>query len=57
MVVSEDLDELFEICDTIVVIAEGRLSPAKATSETNVEEVGLWMSGQFEAAGEGAHVA
>ncbi|MEM7425319.1 MAG: ABC transporter ATP-binding protein [Pseudomonadota bacterium] len=49
VVVSEDLDELFEICDRIAVIAEGRLSPARTTSETSVEELGLWMSGQFEA--------
>ncbi len=49
VVVSEDLDELFEICHRIAVIAEGRLSPARKTSETSVEELGLWMSGQFEA--------
>jgi len=48
VVVSEDLDELFEICDSIAVIAEGRLSPVKATRDTNVEEVGMWMSGRFE---------
>lgn len=48
IVVSEDLDELFEICDRIAVIAEGRLSPAQQTSETTIEELGLWMSGQFE---------
>ena len=47
VVVSEDLDELFEICDRIVVIAEGRLSPARETGAANVEELGLWMSGQF----------
>ncbi len=58
VVASEDLDELFEICDSIAVIAEGRLSPVKRTSETNVEEVGLWMSGQFEAGeGEVGHAA
>ncbi len=49
LIVSEDLDELFEICDRIAVIADGRLSPAKDVSKTNVEELGLWMSGQFEA--------
>jgi len=48
MVVSEDLDELFEICDTIAVIAEGRLSPVRPTSATDVEEIGRWMSGQFD---------
>ena len=58
VVASEDLDELFEICDSIAVIAEGRLSPVKRTSETNVEEVGLWMSGQFDAGeGEVGHAA
>ena len=30
LVVSEELDELFEICDRIAVIAQGRLSPAQA---------------------------
>ena len=29
LVISEELDELFEICDRIAVIAKGRLSPAK----------------------------
>ncbi len=50
LIVSEDLDELFEICDRIAVIAEGRLSPARRTGNTSIEELGLWMSGQFEAA-------
>jgi simple sugar transport system ATP-binding protein len=27
------------------VIAKGRLSPAKRARETNVEEIGVWMSG------------
>jgi simple sugar transport system ATP-binding protein len=47
LVVSEELDELFEICDRIVVIAQGRMSPARKTAETNMEEIGLWMSGMF----------
>ena len=45
--VSEELDELFEICDRIAVIANGRLSPAKPVAETNVEEIGVWMSGMW----------
>jgi ABC-type uncharacterized transport system ATPase subunit len=45
LVISEELDELFEICDRLAVIAKGRLSPAKRTRETNVEEIGVWMSG------------
>ena len=47
LVISEELEELFEICDRIVVIAEGRLSPIKATTDTNMEEIGMWMSGLF----------
>ena len=45
LVISEELEELFEICDRIQVIAKGTLSPSKVTSETNVEEIGMWMSG------------
>ena len=51
LMVSEDLDELFEICDRIAVIAEGRLSPAVKNGEASVEELGMWMAGQFDAAG------
>jgi len=43
LVVSEELEELFEVCDAIAVIARGRLSPPKPTHETNVEAVGLLM--------------
>jgi general nucleoside transport system ATP-binding protein len=45
LVISEELDELFEICDRIAVIYRGRLSAAKPRAETNVEETGLLMSG------------
>ncbi len=47
LVVSEELDELFEICDRICVIARGRLSPPKPARETNAEEIGLLMGGSF----------
>jgi len=60
LVISEELEELFEICDRIQVIAKGTLSPSKVTSETNVEEIGMWMSGLWPGAKtpEGAsHVA
>ena len=49
LVVSEDLDELFEICDRLAVIAEGRLSPVVNNGEITIEEIGLWMSGDFAA--------
>lgn len=45
LVISEEIDELFEISDRIAVIAGGRLSPAVPTQETSVEKIGLWMSG------------
>jgi len=45
LVVSEELDELIEICDRLAVIAQGRLSPAKAVRETSAEEIGLLMAG------------
>lgn len=54
LVVSEDLAELFEICDFIAVLSGGRLSPPKPTRETTVEEVGLLMGGRM-AAQELAH--
>src|SRR5262249_3853163 len=50
LVVSEELDELFMICDRITVIAQGRLSPAVPVAQTSVEQVGAWMSGMFESA-------
>ncbi len=45
LVVSEELDELFEICDRMVVIAQGRVSPSIATSQASIEQIGEWMSG------------
>ncbi len=55
LVVSEELDELFELCDRLVVIAQGRLSPSIATSEATVEQIGEWMSGLWSE--EGRHAA
>lgn len=45
LVVSEEVDELFEICDRIAVMYRGYLSPAMPKSEMNIEIVGRWMSG------------
>ncbi|HPY39856.1 MAG TPA: ABC transporter ATP-binding protein [Thiolinea sp.] len=45
LVISEELDELFEICDRIAVIAAGQLSVAKPVAETSIEEIGLLMGG------------
>jgi general nucleoside transport system ATP-binding protein len=46
LVVSEELDELFEICDRLAVIANGRIVSLKPTSETSVAEIGLAMTGR-----------
>ncbi|WP_077002543.1 ABC transporter ATP-binding protein [Variovorax sp. KK3] len=51
LVVSEELDELFEVCDRIAVMANGRLSPAVPTDQTDVETIGLWMSGMWPESG------
>jgi len=45
LVVSEELDELFEICDRMYVIARGKLSPSIPIAEATVEKIGEWMSG------------
>jgi simple sugar transport system ATP-binding protein len=47
LVVSEDLDELFELCDALVVIARGRLSPRVKVAEASMEQIGQYMSGLF----------
>ena len=47
LVISEELDELFEICDRIAVIAGGRLSDAVPTAGLSAETVGVWMTGAF----------
>ncbi|MFO1336756.1 MAG: ABC transporter ATP-binding protein [Burkholderiaceae bacterium] len=59
LVVSEELDELFEICDRLLVIAGGRVSPPVAVAEATVERIGEWMSGLWPAATakEAAHAA
>jgi general nucleoside transport system ATP-binding protein len=45
LVVSEELDELFEICDRLYVMAKGQLSPSLPRADATVELVGQWMSG------------
>jgi ABC-type uncharacterized transport system ATPase subunit len=49
LVISEDLDELFQICDRLGALCSGRLSPLKATVDTRLSDVGGWMAGQFDA--------
>jgi ABC-type uncharacterized transport system ATPase subunit len=45
LIVSEELDELFEIADRLHVMAQGRLSPSVTSAQASVEMIGQWMSG------------
>lgn len=45
LVVSEELDELFEVSDRLHVIARGQLSPSVPIGDATVERIGEWMSG------------
>jgi simple sugar transport system ATP-binding protein len=61
LVVSEELDELFEISDRLHVIAKGRLSPSLNRADATIEQIGEWMSGLWDSAAhntqESAHAA
>jgi general nucleoside transport system ATP-binding protein len=45
LVISQDLDELLTLCDTIAVINLGRLSKPMRVGEASIEEIGLLMGG------------
>ncbi|AKG24242.1 ABC transporter ATP-binding protein [Calothrix sp. 336/3] len=45
LVVSEDLEELFTLCDRLTVIYRGRLSPLVAATDTNYHKIGRLMTG------------
>jgi hypothetical protein len=45
VMISQDLDELLELCDTLAVINGGRLSRAMKVSEADINEIGLLMGG------------
>ena len=46
IIISQDLDEIFEICDRIAVIADGNLSTLGDIASVSMEEIGVFMSGQ-----------
>ncbi len=48
LVVSEELDELFEISDRLIVIAKGRVSPSVPTAQATTLMIGEWMSGLWD---------
>ncbi|MGO4836193.1 ABC transporter ATP-binding protein, partial [Rhizobiaceae sp. 2RAB30] len=57
LLVSEELDELFEICDRLLVICQGRVSRSLARKETDREEIGLLMTGSESPRNGGASLA
>ncbi|MDD2924869.1 ABC transporter ATP-binding protein [Rhodoferax sp.] len=48
LVVSEELDELFEVSDRLHVMARGYLSPSVPVADATVEKIGEWMSGLWD---------
>jgi simple sugar transport system ATP-binding protein len=56
LVISQDLDEIFEIADRIAVISRGELSEAYPASGLSAEKIGLLMAGEHEVK-ERAHAA
>ncbi|OZG70257.1 ABC transporter [Hahella sp. CCB-MM4] len=48
LVLSEDIEELYKICDRIGAICDGRLSPIHPTDQVSIELLGQWMTGEFD---------
>ncbi len=48
LVISQDLDEIFEIADSIAVMSRGQLSPSRPASEMTAAAIGLLMAGAHE---------
>ena len=51
LMISQDLDEIFEIADRVAVISRGELSEAYPAGELSPERIGLLMAGTHERAG------
>ncbi len=45
LLISEDLDELFTLCDRLVVLFQGRITGVFAPEEASIQEVGFLMTG------------
>ena len=58
LLVSEDLDEIFELCDRIAVIFQGRLMGILESDDPRMKDIGLMMAGtQILITGDGANGA
>ncbi|MGZ8993332.1 MAG: ABC transporter ATP-binding protein [Burkholderiaceae bacterium] len=49
VIVSEELDELYQLADRLMVMAGGRLSPSRAPQHIDMAELGRWMAGDWPA--------
>ncbi|MEO0636866.1 MAG: ABC transporter ATP-binding protein [Pseudomonadota bacterium] len=52
LIISQDIDEIFEVADRVAVLAEGHLSPFTAAGETDREAIGLLLSRSVAASSE-----
>ena len=48
LIISQDLDEIFELADSIAVMSRGQLSPTFAAADLSREQIGLMMAGSHE---------
>ncbi len=48
LVISEELEELFDMCDRLYVMARGQLSPSLPREQATTALVGQWMSGLWD---------
>ncbi len=49
VLVSEELDELYQLADRLLVMADGRMSPASEPHLISSAELGRWMAGSWPA--------
>ncbi len=52
LLVSEDLEEIFELCDRIAVMYEGRFMGIVSTARATMEDIGLMMAGSMPEGGD-----
>ncbi|WP_423838825.1 ABC transporter ATP-binding protein [Thalassospira alkalitolerans] len=57
LVISQDLDEIFAICDQVVVMSEGKMSIPRPMAEVSIEEIGLLMGGLHDHEGDALQMA
>jgi ABC-type uncharacterized transport system ATPase subunit len=56
LIISQDLDEIFELADTIAVMSRGQLSPIYAAGDLTREQIGLMMAGSHEQSGSNSNL-